>query len=267
MSLPTCFDHTNSIWWRDVNNKSDHHPPSQALIYVTAADIPVKRTNGNCARKIQFSKSSYRFPCISRCLLCVRARAFALQFNSISFPSISPTTVTNVGIRFLTLKSKQRKLLLFQQYYTISNCKRLWKLTSLSFSHTHTHTNSLFRSLTHKNQHPSASTLKATMLPNANSRSGTVHRLRPQNTTVWTCASGARHRQISAGRGDAKDNTSCVNAGTPLSSVLMTHKRKHTASAHDNSNCRHTEKSLFLQISNLLWVCVCVCVSLSNNYE
>jgi hypothetical protein len=39
---PLCFDHANSVWWRDVNNKSDLNP--QALIYVTAAYIPVKRT-------------------------------------------------------------------------------------------------------------------------------------------------------------------------------------------------------------------------------
>jgi hypothetical protein len=30
---------------------------------------------------------------------------------------------------------------------------------------------------------------------NVNAKSGTVYRRRPQNTTVWTCASGARHRQ------------------------------------------------------------------------
>lgn len=90
------------------------------------------------------------------------------------------------------------------------------------------------------------------MLPNVNTRVALCivvvrrtlpfgHVLRAPDTDLST-----------AGRGDAKDNTSCVNAGIPLSSVLMTHKRKHTACSHDNSNCRHTDKSPFLQISNPL---------------
>ena len=102
MSRPLFFYHPNSIRWQDVNNKSGHHPQSRALLYVTAADIPVKRTKGNSALTTQFSKSSYQFHYISRCLVC--ARAFVLQFNSISFPNNLLTTETNVGIKFLTLQ-------------------------------------------------------------------------------------------------------------------------------------------------------------------
>jgi hypothetical protein len=61
-----------------------------------------------------------------------------------------------------------------------------------------------------------------------------------------------------AGRGDAKDNTSCVNAGTPLSSVLMTHERKHTAYSHYNSLTAGTPRNHFF--FKLAICCVCVCV-------
>ena len=135
-----------------------------------------------------------------------------------------------------------------------------WK-THFTFFLSHTLT--LARSLiqTHPNQHPSPSSLKASMLLNVNTIRVALCIVVVRRTLPFGHVLRAPDTDRStAGRGDAKDNTSCVNAGTPLSSALMTHKRKHTAYSHDNSNCTHIEKSLFLQINNLLCVCVCVCV-------
>jgi hypothetical protein len=153
---------------------------------------------------------------------------FVLQFNSSNLPNNLLTTVTKFWnkIPYLTRINKENSHCSYSiiRFPTGSDLEY--------FTHAHRET---------KTSMPQQALWKLRSHHTWTLNSGTVHLLRPQNTTVWTCASGERHRQIYRLEGGFQGQHIVHERRTPLSSVLMTHKRRHSSYPYGTCNAAHWE--------------------------